>query len=185
VAIAVALGLGAGEPEVVGEGQQALLGAVVQVAFQPAAFAVAGLDDADAGGSQVFELRQDLGLQPFVLQCQPDGGAELGLEVGQRCGAGGPPTLRPARGLRQAASERLRILDQPVELPGDGGVPLGHDMLVAHGRHGGRAAQPVHHLAQRPAGGGGQGAGGVAQVMHAQALDGSPSSTTLPPSTPT
>jgi hypothetical protein len=54
---------------------------------------------------------------------------------------------------------------------GDGGVPVGHDVLVAHGRHGGRVAQPVHDLAERAAGGRGQGAGGVAQVMDAKALD--------------
>jgi hypothetical protein len=32
-------------------------------------------------------------------------------------------------------------------------------------------AQPVHHLAQRAAGGGGERAGGVAQIMDTQALD--------------
>jgi hypothetical protein len=82
------MGMGAGEPEVVGEGQQALLGAVVQVAFQPAAFAVAGLHDADPGGAQLVELGQRLGLQSFVLQRQPDGGAEFAFQVGQRRGVG-------------------------------------------------------------------------------------------------
>jgi hypothetical protein len=65
--VAVGLGTGAGEPQVVGEGQQALLGAVMQVALQPPAFGVAGLDDADAGGAQLVELSERLGLQPFVL----------------------------------------------------------------------------------------------------------------------
>jgi hypothetical protein len=32
-------------------------------------------------------------------------------------------------------------------------------------------AQPVHNLAQRAAGCGGEGAGGVAQVVHTQVLD--------------
>jgi hypothetical protein len=42
VAVALSVRLSAGEPEVVGEGQQALLDAIVQVALQSAAFAVAG-----------------------------------------------------------------------------------------------------------------------------------------------
>jgi hypothetical protein len=45
------------------------------------------------------------------------------------------------------------------------------DVLVAHSRHGGRVAQAVHDLTERAAGGRGQGAGGVPQVMDAQALD--------------
>jgi len=50
-------------------------------------------------------------------------------------------------------------------------VAVGHDVLTTHGRHGGRVAQPVHHLAERAAGGRGQGAGGVAQVVDAEAFD--------------
>jgi hypothetical protein len=42
----------------------------------------------------------------------------------------------------------LTILDESIQFPGDGGVPVGHDVLVAHGRHGGRVAQPVYDLAQ-------------------------------------
>jgi len=66
---------------------------------------------------------------------------------------------------------RSPALDQPVQLAGDGRIPVGHDVLVAHGRHGGRVAQPVHHLAEGAAGRGGRGAGGMAQVMDAEALD--------------
>jgi hypothetical protein len=58
LAVAVGLGVGVGEPEVVGEGQQALLGAVVQVAFQPPAFAVAGLDDADVSPVSTMRTRE-------------------------------------------------------------------------------------------------------------------------------
>jgi hypothetical protein len=68
--VAVGLGLGVGEPEVVGQGQQALLGAVVQVAFQPAAFAVAGLDDADAGGAQLVKLSQHLWVSAASRRCR-------------------------------------------------------------------------------------------------------------------
>ena len=114
--VAVGLGLGAGEPEVVGEGQQALLGAVVQVAFQPAAFAVAGLDDADAGGAQLVELGERLGLQPFVLQRQPDGGAELTLQVGQRRGVGDnrDPAAVANQGGDRAAGCGDRLGDRPA-----------------------------------------------------------------------
>jgi hypothetical protein len=45
----------------------------------------------------------------------------------------------------------LTALDKSIQFPSDGGVPVGHDVLVAHGRHGGRVAQPIHHLTQRAA----------------------------------
>jgi len=127
--VVVGLGVRAGEPEVVGEGQQPLLGAVVQVAFQPAAFAVAGLDDADAGGSQLVELRERLGLQPLVLQRKPDSGADLALQVGQCCDVGddrdlavvtdqrGDRTPGPGDGLGNRLTVRLHIslgVGQPV-----------------------------------------------------------------------
>ena len=60
----------------------------MQVPFQLAPLGVARLDDADAGGSQVVEVGEHLGLQPFILQGEPDGGADLALQVGQRCGMG-------------------------------------------------------------------------------------------------
>jgi hypothetical protein len=105
LAVAVGLGPGAGQSEVVGEGQQSLLGAIVQVAFQPAPLGVASLDDADAGGSQVVELSQDLGLEPFVFQREPDRGADLALQVGQRCSVGDdrdPAAVPDQRGARAA-----------------------------------------------------------------------------------
>jgi hypothetical protein len=43
---------GACEPDVVGQRQETLLGAVVQVSLQPAAFTVSGLDDAGTGGAE-------------------------------------------------------------------------------------------------------------------------------------
>jgi hypothetical protein len=74
----------------------------------------------------------------------------------------------------------LPTLNEAVQLPGDSGVPVGHDVLVAHGCHGGGVPQPVHHLSQGTAGGGGQSAGGVAQIMDAQALDAGRSGGRLP-----
>src|SRR5215208_3615818 len=62
----------------------------------------------------------------------------------------------------------LGVLDQPVQLPGDGGIPVGHNVLVAHGRHGGGVTQPAHDLPQRAPGGGREGTGGMAQVMYTQ-----------------
>ena len=115
--VAVGLGTGAGEPQVVGEGQQALLGAVVQVALQPAAFAVAGLDDADPGGAQLVELRERLGLQPLVLQRQPDGGAELTLQVGEGCGVGDdrdPAAVADQRGDRAPGAATGSATGRPV-----------------------------------------------------------------------
>jgi hypothetical protein len=116
--VAVGLGLGAGEPEVVGEGQQALLGAIVQVAFQPPSFAVAGLHDADARGTQLVQLGERLGLQPLVLQRQPDGGAELALQVGQRRGVG--DDRDPAAVANQRGGRTPRLGDRLGDRPASG-----------------------------------------------------------------
>ena len=42
---------------------------------------VAGLHDPGARGSKVAELGQDLGLQPLVLECEPNGGTQFRLEL--------------------------------------------------------------------------------------------------------
>jgi hypothetical protein len=59
--------LGVGDAEGQREVHQPLLGAVVQVALDPAAFGVPELHDAGAGGADLLELRTDLGLQALVL----------------------------------------------------------------------------------------------------------------------
>jgi len=69
---------GAGEPDVVGQGQQALLAAVVEIPLQPAAFGIGGFHDLGAGGAQFFELGEQLGLQPLVVQAEPDGRPDPG-----------------------------------------------------------------------------------------------------------
>ena len=82
--VAVGLGASAGEPEVVGEGEEPLLRPVVEVALEPAPRGVAGLDDAVARGAEVLELAEHLGLQALVLEREPDGGADLALELRHR-----------------------------------------------------------------------------------------------------
>ena len=53
----------AGELEREPDPEQVLLGAVVEVALEPAALGVAGLDDAGAGGAHLGELGAQLGLE--------------------------------------------------------------------------------------------------------------------------
>jgi hypothetical protein len=50
-----------------------LLRAVVKVSLEPAPLCVAGLDDARPRSPQIFELRADLRLKPFVLDCHRRG----------------------------------------------------------------------------------------------------------------
>jgi hypothetical protein len=56
----------------------------------------------------------------------------------------------------------------------DGGVSLGHDVLVAHGRDRGRGAQPVHDLAKRAAGGDGEGTAATGGLALPQAPESEP-----------
>ena len=77
---------GTREAQVVRQREQPLLGAVVEVALEPAPLGVARLDDPRARHAQIVELGQHLGLQPFVLEREPDGGADLALELGDRRG---------------------------------------------------------------------------------------------------
>jgi hypothetical protein len=58
------------QPEHDGHCDQTLLGTVMQVALQPAARRIAGVDDAGSRVAQLFQLGPQLGLEPFVLQCQ-------------------------------------------------------------------------------------------------------------------
>ena len=69
------------EPQVVGERQQPLLRAVVEVALEPAPLGVAGLDDARPRGAQLVELGERLGPQRLVLDGEPGGRSERALEL--------------------------------------------------------------------------------------------------------
>ena len=121
----VGVELVAGQPQVHRQRHQPLLGAVVEVALDPAALGVAGLDDPRAGGAQLLDLGLQLGVQLLVLgaergadllgpadpraqQAEQEGEGEGGEDddrgdVGDR--------LRPPRG-RRAAEDQLRQQDQ-------------------------------------------------------------------------
>ena len=83
--VAVGLGRRPCEAQIVRESEEPLLGAVVEVALEPAPLGISRLDDARARDSEVLELGQDLRLQALVLEREPDGGAHLVLELGD-CG---------------------------------------------------------------------------------------------------
>jgi hypothetical protein len=55
------------------------LGAVAEIAFQLTTLGIAGLHNADPGRSQLVEMSECLGLQPLVLQRQPEGGPDRPL----------------------------------------------------------------------------------------------------------
>ena len=48
-----------------------MLGSVVQVAFEPLALGIRGLDDTAARTPQLLEASTKIGLQPFVLERDP------------------------------------------------------------------------------------------------------------------
>ena len=77
------------QPQVQRERDEPLLGAVVEVALEPAPLVVAGLDDARARGAQLLEPGAQLGLQPLVLE----------RERGRRA-----DRARPARGSSASAA---------------------------------------------------------------------------------
>ena len=79
------LGIGARDrqPDVIGQGQEPLLRAVVKVALEPALFRVAGLDYPRTRRPELAELEQHLRLEPLVFQAEPDGWAEFPLELGK------------------------------------------------------------------------------------------------------
>ena len=83
-----------------------LLGAVVQVALEPLALLLAGLDDARARAPQLLEPGAQLGLQPGVLERDPGGRAhgveQLGLVA--RAPGRGPAPRRASRRGRSASS---------------------------------------------------------------------------------
>ena len=83
------------------EPDEPLLGAVVEVALEPPALGVAGLDDAGARRAQLLELRAHLGLQPLVLEREPRGRGHLvdELLVGEqsRARARAQPPPAPSR----------------------------------------------------------------------------------------
>ena len=98
-------------PQAEGQPDQPLLGAVVQVAFEPAALCVAGLDQPETGGSQVLDLRQRLGPQLLVLEPEVDGRHQV---------VGRVPARERARPVDQRAPACARVLE-PRQHPAAGG----------------------------------------------------------------
>ena len=60
----------------------------MEVALEPAPLGIARFDDARARFAEVVELRQDFRLQALVLEREPNCGADLALELGDRRGVG-------------------------------------------------------------------------------------------------
>jgi hypothetical protein len=81
----VRFGLGARvrQPDVIGQGQESLLRAIVEVPLEPAPFGVAGLDDPRPRGAELAELEEYLRLEALMFQAEADRGAELPLELGE------------------------------------------------------------------------------------------------------
>jgi hypothetical protein len=90
------------QPDVVGEGQESLLRAVVQVPFEPAPFRVAGLDYPRPRCPDFAELKEYLRLETLIFQAETDSGTEFPLR-NRRCIA------RLSRPERRAPSRRARF----------------------------------------------------------------------------
>ena len=81
VVVAVRRGVGSCPSKVVGEAEQALLGAVVQVAFQLAASFVAGVDDPRPRLAELVHLGEYLGSQALVVEREAKVGTERSFEL--------------------------------------------------------------------------------------------------------
>jgi hypothetical protein len=114
----VHFGLGARvrQADVVRQGQEPLLRAVVKVSFEPASFRVAGLDDPRPRGPDFAELTEYLRLETLIFQAETDSGAEFPLELGECrrvADHGYPPVLLHQRG-DQAPRCGGRLGDRPA-----------------------------------------------------------------------
>ena len=76
------------DPQLDGQGHELLLGAVVQVAFEPAPGRVGGLDDAYPRCPQLLDPRSQVGLQALVVERQRRRGGGGLNELGARLQAG-------------------------------------------------------------------------------------------------
>jgi hypothetical protein len=142
---------GAGQPQDKPDPEQVLLRAVVQVAFDPPPFGVAGLHDPRPGRAYFAELGLQFGVQPGVFQGQPGGRTDCveqrrvvqqgGVvhQCRQRCAARlkqGDRALRAAGGQRHLPAVEVGVavlLGQPeaqlqpgvAQRPGDRVTRLG------------------------------------------------------------
>ena len=79
--VAVCLGVPVGEAQLVGECEEPLLGAVMQVALETTPLLVRDLDDARSRGAHRLELCQHLRLQALVLDSEVGRGSDVTPEV--------------------------------------------------------------------------------------------------------
>ena len=61
--------------------KKALLGTIVEIAFQPLTLGVARLDDPGQGGAQVIELGERFGSEAFIVDGKPGCRPDLALQV--------------------------------------------------------------------------------------------------------
>ena len=100
--VGVARGPAGEQSEFQGQRDQALLGAVVQVAFEPLPLLLLGIDDPRAGTLQLVQPGPQLRLQPAVLQG----------DAGRR---------------RDRVQQLVLVFERPVELEGDDGFVVAID----------------------------------------------------------
>src|SRR5215212_9815330 len=70
--VTVSGGIRTCEPDVVGQGDQLLLRAVVEITLEPPPSGVAGLDQPGTGGAELLELTQGRRSQTLVVEAEPD-----------------------------------------------------------------------------------------------------------------
>ena len=103
--VAVGRGVAQGQRSSYDEREQALLGAVVEVALDAAARRVAGLDDPRTRRAQVLELGEHLGAEPLVVDRER---AAAPISRSRSCAPGAPRRGSRARGLAVADDRRRR-----------------------------------------------------------------------------
>ena len=125
---------GPGDPQLEAQRDEPLLGAVMEVALDPPALEIPGLDDPCARGADLLELRFDLGRQPIVLDRQPHGAGNRGdqarlLEEDRVVDDRGLPDAVPLEhrdGLARAVFGQLHRLAGRIDEPILAGRPVGH-----------------------------------------------------------
>ena len=128
------------EPDADRERHEALLGAVVEVALEPAALGVGGRDDARARAAQLLELGAARRVQALVLEREPRGHGDLRRPApGRRAGPGDGRARRP-RGRRPT----MRVASRPWPAGSVAGATVRVDPALA-------VVEPVEELQRRVA----------------------------------
>ena len=157
-------------PQVQGERDELLLGAVVEVALDPPAGVVGGLDDPQPRDPQLLHPRAQLGLQALVVDRQRGGARGRGDELGRGVELGvvddrrqahaaavdrGPGAAGAGVGERHRAAgvvDEDLALGQPVgDVERAVAETLGEQLADRAALGDARAQQPAHERAQRGA----------------------------------